>query len=90
MTHGIYITGMVNRENIVYFRFKATSLAPPGDAGVRRAFGSNKIMEDPMWCSAINCANFRKIKSGLFFFQFLRIKERLIIINVKLFLMMLS
>ena len=30
---------MVTPANIVYFRFKATSLAPPGDAGVRRVYG---------------------------------------------------
>ena len=35
----LYIKGLVTRDNIVYFRFKATSLAPPGDAGVRSVFG---------------------------------------------------
>ena len=36
---GFYIKGLVTPANIVYFRFKATSLAPPGDAGVRWACG---------------------------------------------------
>jgi len=38
-TQGLYIKGLVTLDNIVYFRFKATSLAPPGDAGVRSVFG---------------------------------------------------
>ena len=36
---GFYIKGLVTPANIVYFRFKTTSLAPPGDAGVRRVCG---------------------------------------------------